>query len=48
MKDLNGEKTIGIFYEKELLRSYYPEPESHIGDKVEVLLNVTNYANKKN
>ena len=27
--------------------SYYPEPESHIRDKVKVVLDLLNYANKK-
>ena len=27
--------------------SYYPEPESHIRDKVKVLPNLSNYATKK-
>ena len=27
--------------------SYYPEPDSHITDKVKVLLNLSNYATKK-
>ena len=27
--------------------SYYPEPESHIRDKVKVLLDLSNYAAKK-
>ena len=26
---------------------YYPEPDSHIRDKVKVLLDLSNYANKK-
>ena len=26
--------------------SYYPEPDSHIRDKVKVVLNVSNYPNK--
>ena len=35
IKNLNGEKIIGNFYEKEVLLnklylSYYPEPDSHI------------------
>ena len=43
LKDLNREKMIGSFYEKELLlsilkMSYYPEPDSHIRDKVKVVL----------
>ena len=28
--------------------SYYPEPESHIRDKVKVVLDLSNYATKKN
>ena len=52
IKDLNGEKIIGSFYEKELLRSilkinYYPEPDSHIRDKVRVVLDLKSYATKK-
>ena len=27
--------------------SYYPEPDSHIRDKVKVVLNLSNYATKK-
>ena len=27
--------------------SYYPEPESHIKDKVKVVLDLSNYATKK-
>ena len=27
--------------------SYYPEPESHIRDKVKVVLDLSNYATKK-
>ena len=27
--------------------SYYPEPDSHIRDKVKVILDLTNYATKK-
>ena len=27
--------------------SYYPEPDSHIYDKVKVVLDLTNYATKK-
>ena len=43
LKDLNREKMIGSFYEKELLLSilkisYYPELDSHIRDKVKVVL----------
>ena len=28
--------------------SYYPEPVSHIRDKVKVVLDLSNYATKKN
>ena len=28
--------------------SYYPEPDSHIGNEVKVLLDLSNYATKKN
>ena len=28
--------------------SYYPEPDSHIRDEVKVVLNLSNYATKKN
>ena len=53
IKDLKGEKIIGSFYEKELLRrilwrSYYSEPDIHIRDKVKVELDLSNYATKKN
>ena len=27
---------------------YYPEPDSHIRDKVKIVLELTNYATKKN
>ena len=27
--------------------SYYPEPDSHIGDKVKVVLDLSNHATKK-
>ena len=52
IKDLNGEKIIESFYEKSLLwnmlqMSYYPKPDSHIRDKVKVLLDLSNYASKK-
>ena len=52
IKDLNGKKIIGSFYEKELLlnilkMSYYPEPGSYIRDKVEVVLDLPNYGTKK-
>ena len=53
IKDLNGGKMLGSFYEKELLRSIlqmscYPEPDSHIRDKVKVVLDLSNYVTKKN
>ena len=46
VKDINREKIIGIFYEKELLMSklqmsYYPERNSHIRDNVKVVLDAT-------
>ena len=52
IKDLNGEKIRRSFYEKELLRSilemsYYPELDNHIRDKVKVVLDLSNYATKK-
>ena len=52
IKDLNGEKNLGSFYEKELLRSilkmsYYPEQDSHIREKVKVVLDLPHYATKK-
>ena len=28
--------------------SYYPEPDSHIRNKVKVVLDLSNYATKKN
>ena len=28
--------------------SYYPDPDSHIRDKVKVVLGLSNYATKKN
>ena len=48
IKDLDGEKIIETFYEKELFRSelsmnYYPEQDSHII----VVLDLSNYAIKK-
>ena len=51
--DLHEEKIIGNSYEKELFlsklwMSYYPEPDSHIRDKVKVALDFSNYATKKN
>ena len=53
IKDLNREKIIRSFQEKELSlsilqMSYYPEQDSHIRDKVKVLLDLSNYATKKN
>ena len=47
IKELKREKIIGGFYEKELLLSvlqmnYYPEPDSHIRDKVKVVLDLPN------
>ena len=53
IKDLNREKIIGSFYEKELLFSilqisYYPESDNHISDKFKVVLDLSNYAIKKN
>ena len=52
IKDINGEKPLGSFYEKDLLRSilqmsYYPEPDSHIRDKVKVVLDLSNYTIRK-
>ena len=52
IKDLNKEKITGSFYEKELLlsnlwKSYYPEPDSHVWDKVKEVLDLTNYVIKK-
>ena len=53
IKDLNGEKIIGSFYEKELLLgilqiSYFPESDGHVRDKVKVVLVLSNYITKKN
>ena len=52
VKNLKGEKSSRIFYEKELLlsklqMSYYPKPDSHARAKVKVVLNMSNYATKK-
>ena len=52
IKDLNGEKIIGNFCEKEFLLSklymnYYSQTDSHNRDKVKTVLNLTNYATKK-
>ena len=51
IKDLNGEKIIGSFNEKELLRiilwtSYCREPGSYIRDKFKVVLDLSHYATK--
>ena len=53
IKDLNQEKIKGSFYEEDLLQSvlsmsFCAEPDSHIGDQVDVLLDLSNYATKKN
>ena len=53
VKDLNGEKIIPSFYEKELLQSilkmrYYLEPDSHIRNKVKLVLDLSYYATKNN
>ena len=47
IKDLNIEKIIGSFYEKELFlsklwMSYYPQPNSHISNEVRVVLDLSN------
>ena len=52
VKNLKGEKSSRIFYEKELLlsklqMSYYPKPDSHARAKVKVVLDMSNYATKK-
>ena len=52
IKDINGEKIKGSFYEKELLlsilwMSYYSEADSHVRDKAKVVLDLSNYATKK-
>ena len=52
IKDLHREKIIESFYEKEFLMSklymnYDLEPDSHIRDKIKVVLDLSNYANKK-
>ena len=33
---------------KNCCRIYYPEPDSHIRDKVKVVLHLSNYTTKKN
>ena len=53
IENLNGEITIGSFYEKELLlsklsRSYYPEPDSHNTDQVKIVLELKIYTTKNN
>ena len=53
LKDLNGKKIVGSFYKKQLrlsilYMSYYPEPDSCFRDKVKVVLDLSNYATKKN
>ena len=53
IKDLDGEKIKVSLCKKELLLSklqisYYPEPNSHIRKKVGVVLDLSNYATKKN
>ena len=52
IKNSNVKKIIGSFYENELLQSilqmsYFPKPDSHIRDKVKVILDLSNYATKK-
>ena len=52
LKDLNGPKIIGSFYEKEmllsmLLMSYYPELDSHIRRKFKAVLNLSKYATRR-
>ena len=49
INDINVERIIGSFFEKQFLQSilqmsYYPEPDSHIRDKVKVVLDMSNYA----
>ena len=43
-KSLNGVKLIVSFYWKELLLSYYAEPDNPIRDKVKAVLDLTNDA----
>ena len=48
-----GETIIGSFYDKELLlsnlqMSYYTERDSQIKDIVKIVLDLSNYATKKN
>ena len=52
IKNLKGEKIKRRFYEKELLlsklqMSYYTKPDSHARAKVKVVLDMSNYATKK-
>ena len=52
IEDLNLEKIIGSFYEKELSlsilqMSYYPEPDNHTRGKLKVELDLSNYATKR-
>ena len=50
IKDLNGEKTMKFLCKRivvEYIMNYYPEPESHIPDKVKVVLHLSNYATQK-
>ena len=46
-KDLNEENIIGSFFGKELLLSYYSEADSHIRGKIKIVLDLSNYATKK-
>ena len=53
IKDLKRRKIIEFFYEKELLLSilskiYYPEPDIHIRDKVNIVSDLSNYDTEKN
>ena len=53
IKDLNQEKIKGNFYEEDLLQSvlsmsFCAEPDSQIRDQVDILLDLSNYATKKN
>ena len=46
--NLDGEKIIESFYEKEQLlsqlkMSHYPEPDSHIRNKIKLELDLSNY-----
>ena len=52
INELNGEKIIQHFHEKEFLlsrlwTSYYPEPGSHISNKVGLVSDLPNYTIKK-